>query len=88
MFYSEARFLTLEEVSELAQAVGLRLVRSVSALLANPTEEPFEIERPRQGPDRLAGFAATLFRPQPAPPAQPSVRAFCQTSPGINPRTL
>ncbi len=67
MFYSEARFFTLEEVRNLAEDVGLRFDRSVSTLFGSPDEGTFEIERPRQGEARSAGFVAMLFRPRSRP---------------------
>jgi len=66
-FYSEATFFTLEEVKDLARAVGLQFERSVSTLFGSPDEGMFEIERPRQGEARGAGFVAMLFRPRSRP---------------------
>jgi SAM-dependent methyltransferase len=67
LFYSEARFFTLEEVRNLAKDVGLRFDRSVSTLFGSSDEGTFEIERPRQGEARRAGFVAMLFRPRSRP---------------------
>ncbi len=66
-FYSEARFFTLEEVRDLARVVELRFDRSVSTLFGSPNDGPFEIERPRDGEDKRAGFVAMLFRPRSQP---------------------
>lgn len=64
LFYSEAKFFTLEEVRDLARDVGLQFDRSVSTLFANPDDGLFEIEQPREHEDRKAGFVAMLLRPQ------------------------
>jgi SAM-dependent methyltransferase len=65
IFYSEAKFYTLEQLRDLARLAELRVDRVVSTLFRRPGQGPFEIERPREGEDRRAGFVAMLFRRQP-----------------------
>jgi hypothetical protein len=67
MFYSQARFFTLEELRDLARVVGLRFNCSVSTLFESPDDRPFETEPPRRGEDGRAGFVALLFRPPSRP---------------------
>ena len=63
-FYSEARFLTLAELEELARSAGLSFERSVSTLFRRPGPGPFEVEPPRRGRDEDAGFVAALCLPR------------------------
>ena len=67
VFYSEARFFTLEELRDLARLAELRFDRSVSTLFGSPDDGPFEIEHPQDGEGRRAGFVAMLFRPRSQP---------------------
>jgi len=63
LFYCNATFFTLEECEDLAVSVGMRLDRAASTLFGSPDEQAIQIELPRQGKDRSAGFVAMLFRP-------------------------
>jgi len=65
VFYSQAKFYTLEQVRDLARLAQLPVDRVVSTLFQRPGQGPFEIEHPRQCEDRRAGFVAMLFRRQP-----------------------
>jgi SAM-dependent methyltransferase len=65
IFYSQAKFYTLEQLRDLARLAELRVDRVVSTLFQRPGQGPFEIEHPREGEDRRAGFVAMLFRRQP-----------------------
>jgi SAM-dependent methyltransferase len=62
IFYSEAKFYTLEQVRDMARLAELRGDRVVSTLFQRPGQGPLEIERPREGEDKRAGFVAMLFR--------------------------
>ncbi|MBN1912232.1 MAG: class I SAM-dependent methyltransferase [Pirellulales bacterium] len=63
LFYSKARFFTLEETEGLAGSSGLQLDRAVSTLFSSPDEQTIQVEPPRQGKDHSAGFVTMLFRP-------------------------
>ncbi len=67
VFYSEAKFYTLDQLRDLARLAELRVDRVVSTLFQRPGQGPFEIEHPREGEDRRAGFVAILFRPRRQP---------------------
>jgi len=68
IFYSQAKFYTLEQLRELARLAELRVDRVVSTLFQRPDQGPFEIEHPREGEDKRAGFVAMLFRIRPQAP--------------------
>lgn len=76
LFYSEAKFYTLQQLRDAACVGELRVARAMSTLFQSPGQGPFQIERPREGEDGRAGFVATLFKLRSQP-------AKCSTSPSL-----
>jgi len=62
LFYSQARFFTLEQLDRLARKAGFMLARSASTLYSQPGCESHESELPREGRDESAGFVALEYR--------------------------
>jgi len=60
-FYSHAKFYNIEETQELLEGAGFRLERCISTLFQSPGRV-VELENPREGCDRRAGFVALLAR--------------------------
>ncbi len=72
LFYSEAKFYTLEQVRDLARVAELKVDRVASTIFQSPGEGPFGIECPREGQHPRAGFVAVMCRQRFQPAMNPA----------------
>ena len=61
LFYSRARFFSLEDLDDLARRAGLRLEGTASTLLQEPEGQSLRVEAPQSGIAPGAGFVALRY---------------------------
>jgi len=61
LFYSQARFFSVEGLNGLARRAGLRLEEATSTLLRGPGRQDLQTEAPRNGVAPEAGFAVLRY---------------------------